>query len=334
VTLALTATAAEILSVPLDIPERAFENDLDAAQARYRALLKVWHPDKNPAGGDVAAHLNRLHDAAVVKIKARTWTKPGTRLLVRDDGSEFRIRFRRQAFFSLGEMLVADTFLFFLIRNDYADLFEQARRMIAGLRFDSAADKKAELLLPKWNRHFDTKEGLRFVAIEKTPDVFLLADVYSTGKLIDRHACWVISRLLYIACYLQDHDICHNGICDEAVLVSPKHHSALLLGGWWHAVKAGDKLISLPAQAHRLAPPDMLRTKRADHRLDLIMIRALGRQLFAGAAPQPITEFLRDATSGNAREDIDLWYAATKNSFGARRFVELSITDSDIYAGI
>jgi len=335
-------TAAQLLAVPLDQPERLFENGLDAAKSAYHALLQSWHPDR---GGDaaVAAHLNRLYEAAVEKIKAGTWSKPGEMTIATVAGGAIRLRYLRRHAFELGEIVYARHMVAFLVTNEYADLCHSAKRTIDGLGYRDGA-MKAEMarFLPSIKGCFETTDGRCVLVLGKTPDVFLLRDVLGAcaGALDPRHVGWIMSAVYNLACYLDWAKLTHNAITADTVWISPQHHSALLLGGWWYAAPHGARLTALPTAVKAITPPDILHTKRADHRLDLALVRALGRELLgdrtgmrlAAMAPKAMADFLRQPTSAVAVRDYRTWKEAVLlPSFGAPRFVRLDVTESAIY---
>lgn len=312
----------------------------------HRALAKRWHPDHNAdrRATEVVAQINRLYDEAQRRVASGTWQTPGLLELEGVDGKVRRIRYRRKHAFELGEFVYGDTALAFVVRGEFADLFENGRKRIAGLKYrDAAMDKEMSRFLPKVQAVFETKDGRSVMVQEKTPDVFLLRDVLAAlnGKIDAKHVAWVQSAMHNIACYLEFAGLTHNGIGIDTVFVSPQFHSALLLGGWWYAAPFGSRLNAVPAATHAHAPMDILRDKRAQYRLDLAMLRVTGRQLLGDAsgmmlagsdAPAPMRDFLRRPTTGSAREDYALWASTVlPASFGPRRFVKLDLSASDIY---
>jgi hypothetical protein len=125
------------------------------------------------------------------------------------------------------------------------------------------------------------------------------------------------------------------------VFVSPQCHAASPLGGWWYAARTGSRLKSLPQETFVLLPRSMAASKRADIRLDLESIRAIGRAALGdltghtliGRAdlPKPMADYLRLPSSGSAIDDYRAWGQVLDDSFGPRRFVELPVTSSDDY---
>ena len=80
--------------------------------------------------------------------------------------------------------------------------------------------------------------------------------------------------------------------------------------------------------------PERRRSRlRADHRLDLNLIRSMGIEMLGShkEVPDPMAKWLRYASAGDALDDYKVWRKVLKDSFGARRFVELKVSPSDIY---
>jgi hypothetical protein len=115
-----------------------------------------------------------------------------------------------------------------------------------------------------------------------------------------------------------------------------------VLGGWWYAAQIGERMVAAPAGTIAWAPHDLMDTGRADFRTDLDLVRAIGRELLgditgaslarASAAPRAMIDWLRLPALDDPIEEYRTWRTQVlHDSFGARRFVELPLTQSDIY---
>jgi hypothetical protein len=196
--------------------------------------------------------------------------------------------------------------------------------------------------MPKPLRVFETERS-RVAILEKPEDAVLLADLaaHLGGTIPARHVAWMVSSLLNIANFFAVAGLTHNALTTETVFVSPKGHAAYVLGGWWYATPAGLRLDMLPEATHALLPPATQAAKRADIRLDLECIRAIGRVLLGDATgsglarradvPRPMADFLRLPGPGSALEDYRTWNEVLRESFGPRRFVALPVSFSDVY---
>ncbi len=344
-------TADDLLGIPDAEPERLFTGEAPVAHAEYRALAARWHPDRN-AGDDLAErvfkHVNVLYALAEKKLASGDWRIPGLLVLRGTDGKTRRIRYQRHHPFELGDLYVGPTVVAFVLRPDNADLFENARRAIAGLGFaDSAMRDQFARYLPNVRATFTTARGPVLV-LAKTPDVVLLRDLldHLGGRIDPRHAAWILSSLQNLCCYLahrspQHTPLAHNAIALDTVFVSPKHHSALLLGGWWYAVPLGTPLLALPARSHACAPPDVVAAKTADVRVDLELTRALGREMLGDPSgvrlpldatlPKPLVTWLRHAARPDPFEEYRRWEKTRDTAFGPRRFVDRPVSPAAIY---
>jgi len=151
-----------------------------------------------------------------------------------------------------------------------------------------------------------------------------------------------MSSLYNTACYLNFAKIAHHDFSPSSIFVAPQQHTTALLGGWWYAAQMGSPLQAMPARTVDLTPDEILKSKKADGRVDLELIRATGRELLGDPngsrllgskeVPQALADWLRLPTSGDALTD----YRAFKDevlprSFGKRRYVEWNLAPSAIY---
>lgn len=337
--------AAEILSIPEDKPDFLFPGDLDRAKEKYRELVKNWHPDRGDHDAKVLAHINRLYDITVSRIKAGTWQETGLIRLSCADGKSRSIRFRRKLPFELGEMVYGEGIIAYLISNEYADLFHAACRELGALKYrDAAMEKEMSRYFPVVVSRFETLDDRCVLVLQKSPDVFCLRDILElkAGKMPPTAVAWILNAVYNIACYLDFAKLSHNGITLDSVFISPRHHSAMLYGGWWYARPFGAHMNALPNSTKIFAAADTIHSKVADNRIDLKSIKALGRELLGDPTgmrlsadkdvPAPMTQFLRSPPSRYAQSDYDDWSNnALTASFGRRRFVPLEVSASDVF---
>lgn len=316
-----------------------------AFEDEFKSLAKKWHPDKNnePTAAAVFAHLNKLRQEAKWIADRGTWPTPGTLFLNHVSGGKSIFHYKRHLPIEGGDVYYGRKQILYSINADYADLVHAGTKVISGFRYrDAAMQKEVSRYLPLIQREGETTDRRCFILMSKTDDVFALTDVKAAlgGKVEPKHVAWILNAVYNIACYLEFAGLTHNAITIDNVFISPTYHSALLLGGWWYAVQDGGRLNALPHATHSIVAPDMLRSKRANARLDLASIRLLGRTLLGDATgmtlqslgvPAPMATFLRHPPGSSARTDYAAWHAAVKASFGPRRFVELAVSENDIF---
>lgn len=334
------------LAIPVDEPERVFPHDKAEIKASFRQLAAQWHPDKcsDPRASSVFAHISLLREAADKKVTDGTWTKPNTLSLQTTDGKSYELRYGVKAPFELGMMYMASTHIAYVVDKQYADLFDNAVRSIGSLRYANDG-MKAEMsrFLPTIKARLETPTSLVLV-INKAPDYIRLRDVlaHEGGKFDSKHVAWTLSTLYNAACYLRYAGLTHNDFSLDTVFVSPQHHGGAVLGGWWYATPKGRKLAAMPTRSIELAPSDVLRSLQADARVDLELIRAIGRELLGDPlgsslswnkeVPKPLAAWLRGPTSGDALKDYKSYKDnVLPGSFGPRRFVKWDIDLSNLY---
>lgn len=362
-TKALNLSAAQILAIPADQPERLFTNNADEIKSLFRQLAKKWHPDRNPGdkqAGEAFARLASLKAKADEKLEAGIWEEPGVVRLQQKSGKTATIHYLKKHDFELGQFYICDGQIAYVVRPEFKDLFDNALNAIRNFKFPN--DKVRNYFqpqLPEFIGKFETADGNHVMVIKRDNDMILLKDLleHKGGKLESAHACWIMSRLHNMTCYLQKMGLTHNAISLDTVFVlpkqtsftrsasqpiAPKDHTMSLLGGWWYFAKEGEMLKGLPAKAVNYTPRSVLETGKADCRIDHTMIRVVGRELLGditgvrlghgGTVKQAVVDWLTLPGTGDAVKDYEIWQQKVlPDSFGTRRFTEMDVKPSDIY---
>ncbi len=336
--------AAALLGIPEDEPERLFPGNETGMKDAYHQLVKRWHPDVNKSDDakDVFAHIGALHKAAEDKLKAGLWAKPRT-FVFKAEGKTYRISYDAKGRFELGEYYIGPTTVLYALDKSYAGLFQNGVAQIRGLTFaDARMQKKFAHIVPTDIKTYETADRY-ILTVRKDPKAVRLADLlaHEGGKLDSKHMCWIMSRMMNIACYLKWAGLSHNAIDPTTLFIDPEMHNASLLGGWWHAAKFATRLPLLPGYAADIAPLDIRKSGKADARIDLGLVRATARELLGNRTgtrlpldstlPKPFVAWLRQPSSGDANTDFNAWDRTMQENFGARRFVEMKTSYSDIY---
>ena len=340
-----TLTAGDLLRIPASEPERLFAPDRTAVDRAFRTLAATWHPDRSghAQATVVFQHVAALRHSALERLRRGEWHEPGCLTLAARDGRTHCLRYLRRRPFELGDLHVGADSAAWIVERAHADLVDIALHRIDGFCFaDDAMRRAVSRYLPVVTRTVDTAER-RVVMVRKPADMILLADLlqHAGGTLDARHVAWILSELHCFACWLEWAGLTHNAIAPDTVFVSPAHHAVAVLGGWWYATPVRARLKALPARTLNLAPADIIRRKAADSRVDLDLIRALGREMLGyptGIAPArgsripaALDTWLGLASNGLARSDYALWKRVLTDAFGVRRFTPLNIKPEDVY---
>jgi hypothetical protein len=331
--------ADEILAIPVDQPERLFGADSSLVKKMYREFAKYWHTDtnKSPIAKKVVAHVNVLHDAAMKKIADNTWQEPGFFQCKLNGGKTFRVRSDATRKFELGEMHISPTTLTFHVagNTDLVERFYKRDHKWADTKMADAFRKS----VPSERAIYEAP-GAYLITVKKRLDDILLRDLIPhlvKHKDTERHAAWIISRLLGMCRYLDWAGLNHNAITADTVFVSPANHTIGLFGGWWYHSEYGKKPIALPG----VSMPYM--KKKWQGEIDRAMVRDLGLEILGDRngtgleirkkVPAEILSFLLEPSIDSQR-DLETWFRVVEKSWGQRRFLQLNINYRDVYGEI
>jgi hypothetical protein len=310
-------------------------------KATYHKLTKRWHPDVPGGSKDVFAHISVLHEAA----EKGNWNNSKILEIIEyKTGKKFNLKYQVKHHFELGDVYIGINTVGWYIKDGYEDLVLNGLRTIGSIKFpDNKMKDQHQRFLPFVERTIFTSDDGYLVLMKKTEDVILLNDLIKhLGRIDPKHVAWMISSLLNILCFYEIIGLTHNGLSPETVFVSPLHHAAFPLGGWWYALKAGNKLKYLPPSVHKVTPTDIINKKVAGIRTDLASVRMIGRTALGdptGArlqsmsdVPKPLANWLRFPPPKKAVDDYENWMKVLKDSFGPRRFLKFDINPSAIYS--
>lgn len=324
----------------IDNPCLLFPNDLDEAKTKYRQYSFDFHPDKNnhPKANDVFAHITNLYNKVIELINRKEWQVLGLIEIADNMGKQYRIRYKKHRIFELGDMYISPTVVVYIIDIKYKSLYDNFKRQISFQYKNNDMKKEFERYMPKLKASFETDTKCVLV-IEKTPDVFLLADVIEYFERTtyvaewDKHVAWIQSRLLNILCFLQYNNKVHNAISDDTVFISPQHHSVLLLGGWFYCVPNKSKMISIPAKLYNLLPPLVKSEKIARKTTDGELVKAICKDISKGVAlPKPFENWLNYGANKDPVKDFKVWQEKIlKESYGERKFIKWDLLEEQIY---
>ena len=337
--------AKKILSIPRDRPELLFENNIDGIKKLYRSLVVQWHPDTcvEPLANEVFIRVNQLYKKALDKVNSDSWNvKDSLSFTDKLTGKQFKFRFRYDYEFELGHTYICNNYIFYFIKQEYRSLFDNGVSKIKNLRYSS--DKMKRSLSPYLPEVYKTfKADHLIVTVKKSPDYIpldLLLE-YVKGSMSPKHACWMISSVYNLACYLQYIDLVHNDLALKNCFVSVKDHSLALLGGWWYATEVGTKLSSVPKSTYDLLPMSVRSSKIADYIIDNQLVKAFGRELLGDKVgmslrkkdiPSSIVDWcLMPGTNDTAKAYHSWMHTILPDAYGKRKFIKWDINIDDVY---
>lgn len=320
--------------------EEIFVNDKKATKSLYRELAKKYHPDvyKGANAEENFRHINELYEEAMSKIDKGIWSEKDVLNLEGENGKKYKLKYLREKVFELGKMYIARTHIIYLLDSKNKKYYDNMLAQLNHLRYaDSEMEKEFKRYFPNIVDKFRTKTGEYCIVLKKDATDFSLEDFFEyykkQGKVVDaKHTAWIMSRFLNIACFLKYNNVVHNGLSMINCFVSPKYHTIMVLGGWWYAVPVGEKMIGTQKSIFDLMPVKEKAEKISTYKTDLESIRFIGRQLNFIDLPTPFKDWLNQASSDDAVKEFVNWNDVLLSSFGKRKFIELDISEKEIYS--
>lgn len=343
----LTISAAALLAIPWWRPELLFTGDDEADKALYRTLALGFHPDRHPEHAEAFKHLGELKAARDRQIADDAWGGAGVQELRLARGKRLTLRYLRRFPFELGTLLIGRRSVTYLLRDEHRALYAHAVRVIQGFRWaDEAMRQEVQRFLPRIELRAETSAGPVLV-ISRPPDVVRLRDAldHLGGRMDPRHVAWILGTLHNLGAYLQWAGLTHNAIDLDSYFISPGSHSGMLLGGWWYARTAGDRMTHLPGASadvwRTIVPPHAAAAREATPRLDRELIRRVGRALLGDPAgsrllrdariPHALRRWVTTPGADDGIEDYADWERARDAAFARRRFVVMDLTPREMY---
>ncbi|HET7233808.1 MAG TPA: hypothetical protein VFJ16_27605 [Longimicrobium sp.] len=342
-----SVTPDVLLAIPANRPDQLFSGDEEADRKLYWALALAYHPDRHPGRAEAFKHLGELKAQRDRQIAEHRWPGAGIRELKLAGGKRLRIRYLRNVPFELGNALIATHSVTYLLREEHRALYQHAVRTIRHLPFENDAMRaEARRFLPHIELEAETSAGPALV-LRKPPHAARLRDVldHLGGRVNPRHVAWILSTLHNVGAYLSWAGLTHNAISLETVFVSPAHHSGMLLGGWWYARPAGERIAHLPGPSadlwQSILPHHLTAAGRATPRLDRELIRLAGRTLLGDAGgmrllrdpaiPRALRTWVTSPGDDDGIVDYANWARTREAAFGPRKFVVMDLTPREIY---
>lgn len=303
--------AEEILAI--SSPNVLFKGD---AQAAYRRLIKLWHPDRGaPRATEVSAHINALYASYLPSAKQVT---------LMYEGRKVNFHYLEKRTLATGDMYIGSESV--LQGFHSSSLYKAAKAVIFAYK-DEAMRKEHSRYLPEPVDAEIAGSGQYFVHYRKTSDHFSLAQIRRKYPVLPpEHVAWILSSLYNVNCCLGFMSLTYGGLTEETYFISPQQHNGMLIGGWASSAIVGFKPKVIFSE---LAGLGDTRTKA----FDSACIRRLGRVMLGPElhkAPAPMRQWMLGVGRVDSVAEYKAWEDVLTASFGKRKFVPLHFTASDL----
>lgn len=336
-------SANEILKITT--PEQLFTKDNFKMESTQ--LLFKWHPDKcnSPQSNEVTAKLNHLIALAKEKLLTDTWKEPGIFLIKTITGSSFKVKYTQEKILPIGKMYYGKTVIAYDIPDSNQDLNKNLSGAFVNLsRISDNMKKEFDRFIPHTRQIIKTQDSTVYI-FDKTEDVIPLSDLMLLveRKLDPKHVAWVGNRLFNLACFLRHNGLVYNTFTLDNIFVSPKYHSALLIGGWWYSTEINHKLSAIPGELLTILPKQIKVDKISKSEYDIlsikyVLLKLLGDKTGTGMSllcdktiPKPMLDYLRLPALKDSVQDYKAWGKVIDECFGERKFIELNVNIHELY---
>lgn len=345
-------TADEVIRA--STPRQLFDMNLATLEAQKDEYLELFKPAPyNTVKHFMASQkVTQFYKMALELLWAPD-RGDSTLTLVPKDGQEARTYCVYNSIDSkLGTMYVSATNIIFVVQPEYKEYYENyVQKASSFTKLSSDIWNKIRYSLPKLVNHFECEDG-NFAIILKKPknNIYPLREIldYCGGSLSPEIVASILTRLHYIACYLDVIGITHNAITIDNLFFSPgnfveKDQKATLddirivgvYGGWFFSTFEDEQVRGMPKEVFDIVPKHLKEYGFSCFIVDSLAIKRVGRELlgdptgmnFKSDVPGPFADWLNSTyVDKNAYEQFCAYDSVISQSFPKRRFVPLDIS--------
>lgn len=311
-----------------------FTNDAAVCKAEYREYLKEFHPDFHDGEmtyQEVTSKIVMMYERAVDLISKGKWEESNKIRLSKPNGKTLIVTYLKEYDFELGRMYLCNSHVVYVIDRKYKKYYDN---YIESTKFSCPNDMMDSIgyALPHIVQHFDNNDEC-VIIVKRMAKCVPLVEVWNNfkGKIPAKHAAWMISRLLNLACFLSYNNIVHNGIDINSCFVDIEKHGIMLYGGWWYTRETDAKMIGVSSDVYDVMPPSAKRNKKSKKSTDMECIKMLGIKLMGCtskisdyAVPSQIMCWLRTGSGEYPPTEMKRWEMALDAAFGKRTFIKMN----------
>ena len=308
-----------------------FSDNEAKAKKEYREYCKLYHPDANDSkeAAEVFEIITEIYNNKHRNTISSATVQEEFTFKDRKTGKGFTIS--NPVIIKTGISIIYHTATKIVItyHKSYEKFFNNYIKQVEDLKYkDDNMRKEFKRYFPRVLKHFETKDDMLCILLDKTNEVLSLSKIVKSYEKIgekfpERQAAWILNRLFNITCYMYFSNKVSNGLSLDNLWVSPEMHSVLLLGGWEYTTKDKESMLGCPKDIYNLLPIKIKDSKKSDILTDLESIKHIGRILFKGHDKlEHINKYLKSGVKhDNPFDEWNEYKTAIKEQFGKREFV-------------
>lgn len=304
---------------------------------QYHEYLKEYHPDLHNGDerySEATQKIIKFYDKATELLKEGKWEEKDTIYIKMPNGKTIVARYSFKQDFEMGTMYVCRTKVIYVINEENKKFFDNIKidSFLSGL--NPSLKENFNIFIPKILYKFKS-ENKYVVVFEKNYDLIPLSAFidFFNGKIPDKQAAWIITKLSNLCCLFKVSKFVHCGIDMNSIFVSPEMHSVVIFGGWWYSKSVGDKLIGTSSFVFNCMPIYSKTKKEAREDIDLQSVKKIGKTIceWNTNLPKPFKDWLNSGSSTNGILEYGNWEKTLKDSYGERKFIKVNFDYNKFY---
>lgn len=233
--------------------------DGDVIKAAYHALMKKFHPDRDPDHKELARKINEAYEVLSDEDKRKEYDQKIFDL----DGiiiGEYRV-LRAIAEGTMGRTYEAEHLL--IGEKVCVKHCSHVSALAEEILFDEARAiwDLRHYAIPAMRNVLKLDDGTIALIMSYVAGPTLFQIVEKNGRMDSEHVAWITERLLNALSYLHHHGVIHGDIKPQNIIVQPDKHMAVLVDFGLSRIKPAADSRSL-GYTELFAPPEAVSQKK------------------------------------------------------------------------
>lgn len=325
-----------------------FSRDAKTSAKIYRKLTAKWHPDRHEEktklqAEKVFALISTLYEQAKFAISKDCWGRKEFLIQTSAEADRFFQYFDSNEVPGFGHQYVGSTAVCY-------EVFEAAKDLVPVWQSNARRFQDATKKEPRWIKDFADQviaypNSLPSVVgtvlrVNKGSKFLNLKHCLAVKPLPPVHVAWIISRLINLACMMETSDCPNLSISTSSIFINPAEHTAFIADGWQYLSSFSEEVEFIPASTLSLCP-GIAKTRKFLPKHLVAQIRAVAKECLGDPngvmmltrtdIPASFGMWLNSPSEAIPTLEFFNWDRTKKIAFGPPKFIELNLTEGDIY---